>query len=51
MSGQRVLVTGRFEESPPEEWDGMMRANLATVQGVCRAALPHLLERGGAVSE
>ena len=27
----------------------MMRANLATVQAVCRAALPHLLTQGGAV--
>jgi NAD(P)-dependent dehydrogenase (short-subunit alcohol dehydrogenase family) len=38
----------RFESSPADEWDRMMRANLATVQTVCRAALPHLLKQGGA---
>jgi NAD(P)-dependent dehydrogenase (short-subunit alcohol dehydrogenase family) len=32
----------RFEASPADEWDEMMRANLGTVRSVCRAALPHL---------
>lgn len=38
-----------FESAPEDEWDLMMRANLATVQATCRAALPHLLKQGGAV--
>ncbi len=39
----------RFESSPADEWERMMRANLVTVQSVCRSALPHLLKQGGAV--
>jgi NAD(P)-dependent dehydrogenase (short-subunit alcohol dehydrogenase family) len=38
-----------FEAAPAGEWDAMMRANLSTVENVCRAALPHLLARGGSV--
>jgi len=38
-----------LEAAPPEEWDRMMRTNLATVHAVCRAALPHLLKQGGSV--
>ena len=38
-----------LEAAPPDEWDRMMRTNLATVYAVCRAALPHLLEQGGSV--
>lgn len=37
----------RFEEAPAEEWERMRRANLDTAVHVCRAALPHLLARGG----
>jgi NAD(P)-dependent dehydrogenase (short-subunit alcohol dehydrogenase family) len=39
----------RFESAPEDEWDRMLRSNLATVRHVCRAALPHLLEGGGSV--
>ena len=38
-----------FEAAPPDEWDRMMRANLATTANLCRAALPHLLKQGGSV--
>ena len=38
-----------FEAAPEDEWDRMLRSNLATVRHVCRAALPHLLEKGGSV--
>ena len=36
-----------LEAAPPGEWDAMLRANLATVHGICRAALPHMLSSGG----
>jgi NAD(P)-dependent dehydrogenase (short-subunit alcohol dehydrogenase family) len=39
----------RFEEAPAEEWESMRRVNLDTAAHVCRAALPHLLARGGSV--
>ena len=38
-----------FEAAPDDEWDRMLRGNLATVRNVSRAALPHLLEGGGGV--
>ena len=38
-----------LEAAPPEEWDRMMRTNLATVYALCRAVLPHLLKQGGSV--
>ena len=38
-----------LEVAPVREWDAMMRANLATVYGLCRASLPHLLKHGGSV--
>ncbi len=40
----------RFEAAPGDEWDEMMRTNLATVRSVCRAALPHLHEGGAVVT-
>ena len=39
--------SGTLEEAPLREWDDMLRANLATVHGLCRAALPHMLAGGG----
>ena len=38
-----------LETAPAREWDDMMRTNLATTYGLCRAALPHLLKEGGSV--
>jgi NAD(P)-dependent dehydrogenase (short-subunit alcohol dehydrogenase family) len=39
----------RFEEAPEGEWDRMMRANLATLRNVCRAALPRLAAGNGSI--
>jgi len=39
----------RFEASPADEWDKVLRQNLDTAAHVCRAALPHLLRGGGSV--
>ncbi|HSD28330.1 MAG TPA: SDR family NAD(P)-dependent oxidoreductase [Vicinamibacteria bacterium] len=39
----------RFDESPEDEWPGMLVTNLGTVAHVCRAALPHLRKQGGSV--
>jgi len=41
--------SGTLETAPAREWDDMMRTNLATTYGLCRAALPHLLKEGGSV--
>jgi len=41
--------SGTLEAAPVREWDDMMRTNLATTYGLCRASLPHLLKRGGSV--
>lgn len=54
LDGLALLAGGfaggaRFESSPADEWDRMMRANLETVRMACRAALPHLVKQGGAV--
>lgn len=38
-----------LEAAPAREWDDMLRANLSTAYGLCRASLPHLLGRGGSV--
>lgn len=54
LDGAALIAGGwaggaRFEDAPPDEWERMAGANLATVRHVCRAALPHLLDRGGSV--
>jgi NAD(P)-dependent dehydrogenase (short-subunit alcohol dehydrogenase family) len=41
--------SGTLEAAPVREWDDMLRANLRTAYGLCRASLPHLLKRGGSV--
>jgi NAD(P)-dependent dehydrogenase (short-subunit alcohol dehydrogenase family) len=38
-----------FEAAPANEWDRMLRTNLATAEVLCRAALPRLLLQGGSV--
>src|SRR5207245_8638068 len=38
-----------LERSGVAEWRRMMDANLETAHAICRAALPHLLLRGGSV--
>jgi len=41
--------SGSLETAPASEWESMIRANLSTAYGLCRASLPHLLKRGGSV--
>jgi NAD(P)-dependent dehydrogenase (short-subunit alcohol dehydrogenase family) len=41
--------SGTLEVAPVEEWESMMTANLTATYAVCRAALPHLLVKGGSV--
>jgi NAD(P)-dependent dehydrogenase (short-subunit alcohol dehydrogenase family) len=36
-----------LDAAPAREWDDMLRANLATVHGMCLAALPHMVSGGG----
>jgi NAD(P)-dependent dehydrogenase (short-subunit alcohol dehydrogenase family) len=38
-----------LEQAPADEWDAMLLANLAPAHAVARAALPHLLKRGGSM--
>ena len=38
-----------LEQAPVDEWDRMLGSNLQVTYTCCRAALPHLLERGGSV--
>jgi NAD(P)-dependent dehydrogenase (short-subunit alcohol dehydrogenase family) len=38
-----------LESAPVREWEDMLRANLSTVYGLCRASLPHLSKQGGSV--
>jgi NAD(P)-dependent dehydrogenase (short-subunit alcohol dehydrogenase family) len=38
-----------LESAPPSELEAMLRVNLVTVHGSCRAALPHLLAQPGSV--
>jgi NAD(P)-dependent dehydrogenase (short-subunit alcohol dehydrogenase family) len=40
---------GMLESAPEEEWEGMLRANLAPAHALARAALPHLLKEGGSL--
>ena len=39
----------RFEDVPDEEWDAYWQLNVMSYVRATRAALPHLLERGGAI--
>jgi len=41
--------SGALETTPDAEWDDMLRVNLASARATCRAALPHLLGKGGSV--
>jgi NAD(P)-dependent dehydrogenase (short-subunit alcohol dehydrogenase family) len=40
---------GTLEAAPEEEWEGMMKANLAPAQAIARASLPYLLKQGGSL--
>ena len=41
--------SGSFEQAAADEWSRMLRANLDSTAGLCRAALPHLLKQGGSI--
>jgi NAD(P)-dependent dehydrogenase (short-subunit alcohol dehydrogenase family) len=40
---------GTLEAAPEDEWDAMLRANLAPAYAAARATLPHLLKQGGSL--
>jgi NAD(P)-dependent dehydrogenase (short-subunit alcohol dehydrogenase family) len=42
-----VAVAGRFLETPPADWEWILRINLLGVANSCRAELPYLLAAGG----
>lgn len=42
-----VVVGGTVESIEPERWDMAFDVNVRGVYGLCRAALPHLRQRGG----
>jgi len=44
-----ILRFGNTHEYPLEEWNRIIAVNLTGTFLVCREALPHLLERGGAI--
>lgn len=47
MNAAGVAVAGRFLETPPADWDWILRINLLGVANSCRAELPHMLAAGG----
>jgi len=44
-----VLDFGRFAEVDRTRWDRVIAVNLTGVYQMCRAAMPHLVERSGAI--
>jgi NAD(P)-dependent dehydrogenase (short-subunit alcohol dehydrogenase family) len=42
-------ASGRFEAAPADEWDSMLRVNLASSYATCRSALPLLASAGGSI--
>jgi len=42
-----VAVAGRFLETPPADWEWILRINVLGVANSCRAELPHMLSSGG----
>jgi NAD(P)-dependent dehydrogenase (short-subunit alcohol dehydrogenase family) len=47
MNSAGVAVAGRFLETPPADWEWILRINLLGVANSCRAELPHMLSSGG----
>jgi short-subunit dehydrogenase len=47
LNAAGVAVAGRFLETPPEDWEWILRINVLGVANSCRAELPHMLESGG----
>jgi len=47
MNAAGVAAAGRFLETPPADWEWILRINLLGVANSCRAELPHMLSAGG----
>ena len=47
LNAAGVAVAGRFLETPPADWEWILRINLLGVANSCRAELPHMLAAGG----
>jgi NAD(P)-dependent dehydrogenase (short-subunit alcohol dehydrogenase family) len=47
MNAAGVAVAGRFLETPPADWEWILRINLLGVASSCRAELPYMLAAGG----
>ena len=47
LNAAGVAVAGRFLETPPADWEWILRINVLGVANSCRAELPHMLESGG----
>jgi NAD(P)-dependent dehydrogenase (short-subunit alcohol dehydrogenase family) len=47
LNAAGVAVAGRFLETPPSDWEWILRINLLGVANSCRAELPHMLAGGG----
>lgn len=42
-----VAIGGTVVDTSPDRWDRLMAVNLSGVYLACRAAIPHMIERGG----
>jgi short-subunit dehydrogenase len=49
LNAAGVAAAGRFLETPPADWEWILRINVLGVANSCRAELPHMLEGGGGV--
>ena len=47
LNAAGVAVAGRFLETPPADWEWILRINVLGVATSCRAELPHMLAAGG----
>jgi NAD(P)-dependent dehydrogenase (short-subunit alcohol dehydrogenase family) len=46
LNAAGVAVAGRFLETPPADWEWILRINVLGVANSCRAELPHMLAAG-----
>jgi NAD(P)-dependent dehydrogenase (short-subunit alcohol dehydrogenase family) len=47
LNAAGVAVAGQFLETPPSDWEWIIRINLVGVANSCRAELPHMIASGG----
>jgi short-subunit dehydrogenase len=47
MNAAGVAVAGRFLETPPQDWEWILRVNVLGVANSCRAELPYMQSAGG----